>query len=69
MVRGSLRLPTNCVSTKGGFYNISERSFWPKTEARGNAAEEVGIVADDGTLLANYSIRDFIAETGKSLAP
>ena len=51
-----------------GFYDIREHSFWPKADVAPNAAEEVLIVADDGAVLAKYSIEDFIAESSKSLS-
>ncbi len=50
------------------FYDVSSHTFWPKTKVAPNAAEEVRIVTDDGSVLASYSIKDFIAETGKSLS-
>jgi len=50
-----------------GFYEAGAHSFWPKPQWAPNAAEEVRIVADDGTELARYSIKDMIGETKKSL--
>jgi hypothetical protein len=50
-----------------GFYEADAHSYWPKPQWAPNAAEEVGIVADDGTELARYSIKDMIDETKKSL--
>jgi hypothetical protein len=50
-----------------GFYEADAHSFWPKPQWAPNAAEEVRIVANDGTALARYSIKDMIDETKKSL--
>lgn len=51
-----------------GFYDFTEHSFWPNVKVASIAAEEVRIVADDGSVLASYSIKDVIKETGKSLS-
>lgn len=50
-----------------GFYEADAHSFWPKPQWTRNAAEEVRIVADDGTELVRYSIKDMIGDSKKSL--
>jgi hypothetical protein len=62
-----VQLRTYAKDVLAGFYDADAHSFWPKPQWAPNAAEEVRIVADDGTELTRYSIRDMIADTQKSL--
>ena len=67
MTATSAELRSYAKDALAGFYEADAHSVWPKPQWAPNAAEEVRIVADDGTELARYSIKAIIDETKKSL--
>lgn len=60
-----------CKDALLGFYDVADGSFWPKKAYWGEhgpkAPEVVRIINDLGAVVASYSIKDFIRDTGRHL--
>lgn len=50
-----------------GFYDNNQNEFWPKEQFRCKAPEQVRIVDEAGNVVAQYDIRNIIADTGREL--
>ena len=49
------------------YYEHDEATFWPKPRSRANAPEVVRIFGEQDETLANYTILDYAADTGRKL--
>jgi len=49
------------------FYTGNQHEFWPKEQFRDKAPEQARIVDEVGKIIAQYDIRDAIADTGRQL--
>jgi len=49
------------------YYDRDEATFWPKPRFRSGAPETIRILGEHDEILAQYTILDYAAETGRQL--